>query len=704
MELDVESRRPYWSDYQTNEQNFGLLAFEPGEAHAAAYVDGDFSEWTENDFIAKSSDMRLSAKSDEQFLYIMLEDERLGKEPVYLPINTIDNQGNTSYNGVKLSAGADFMLELNGEENSVLLIDPYYDTNYFMYGHQLDIMPHNSAYEQKDTGEFVPIEMMLDRGYTLPDGRVIPYSLFETGKLLSGNANPASKDYNSLADFYISGTSAEIRIPWLLLNISDPSGKQVISDMYQNGAIGHEKIDSIDIGEYGSSGQNVTWGQYSWQEWEMPTYHERLKKSYPMIQSYFGEIGNNVLNQRTWQSLLWPRWSYSEVADIATWFPIEPVLNYSIAFLLSILLYFFLVLMYIHISFAMQGNRRKRDIKKISRVLRGDEELIYPRRCKCNEAGREPAHARLQKHSKADEEFQHAKQFDRYKIKGLRNPFSSRNLLIFINLLEDADDSMRNRIKDIMLKMGFERYADKNLSTHDITKLLILIRVIGMLQLQKYAGKIKALLYEHKGITDLEYQGLLTLSVLGDEQNLAGIAMDESFVKTLSFRSLQEIFKAYTGDKERLYGLLINSKDTYIKRIAIKRIGQEEYVQFADALMPFLSSGNYNVVIDAARSLGQLKADKAAPEILTLFQHEKWEVRAVAVTALASINTEDYEKEAVAALSDSEWQVRVNAALALSKYPQVDRIMRQVKESGDRFAFEAFRFVIDSNKVWEQSD
>ncbi len=41
---------PYWSDYQTNEQYFGLLAFDhPGEEESVCYVDGDASEWGPED-------------------------------------------------------------------------------------------------------------------------------------------------------------------------------------------------------------------------------------------------------------------------------------------------------------------------------------------------------------------------------------------------------------------------------------------------------------------------------------------------------------------------------------------------------------------------------------------------------------------------------------------------------------------------------
>ena len=40
--VDLENT-PYWSDYQTNEQYFGLLAFDPGKEKSVSYTDGDLS-------------------------------------------------------------------------------------------------------------------------------------------------------------------------------------------------------------------------------------------------------------------------------------------------------------------------------------------------------------------------------------------------------------------------------------------------------------------------------------------------------------------------------------------------------------------------------------------------------------------------------------------------------------------------------------
>lgn len=37
--FDIADRRPFWSNIQTTEQCFGLMAFDPGKESAACYVD-----------------------------------------------------------------------------------------------------------------------------------------------------------------------------------------------------------------------------------------------------------------------------------------------------------------------------------------------------------------------------------------------------------------------------------------------------------------------------------------------------------------------------------------------------------------------------------------------------------------------------------------------------------------------------------------
>ncbi|MDL2225088.1 HEAT repeat domain-containing protein [Eubacteriales bacterium OttesenSCG-928-M02] len=675
QDMDVADHRAYWMDYQTNEQSFGLMAFEPGEKKSVVYVDGETSEWKEKDIIAAGDGVSLSMKSDEKFLYLMVQTDSFDKEALYLPIDTISGQGNTHYNGVSLGMEADFLLVLDGKDGSTMLVDPYYDVTYYEYAVRGIVMERNPDLERTDTGAFVPITLMLSRGIHVPDtGETIPYKTFDTGRLRYGIANPSLEGYDSIADFYAGDGVVEIRIPWLLLSISDPSSKQMIGDLYENEGIAHKPIESIGIGIYAqNTPQNIVRGSYSWQPWETPTYHERLKDSYAIVQNFYAGIKEAERPSRTGFELVWGRWNQAQFSNIGFWFPIQPMLNYAIAFLLSVIVYFFLVLLYIHAVTAVNSGNRRVLEGRICAAVEGQVPMVY------------------------------SKRRQRYTVPGLRKPFSRNSLIIFASLMERSDIYEKERIREMMLAMGYEEYVTKQLGTRDMGYLILMLRMVGELRLEEQADNVKKMLYTHKNETDLQYQGLLTLSVLGAYDSIVSIAMDESFVQSLSFRSLQEIFKSFSGDKEMLYSALLDSPDTFIRRIAIKRIGAEGFTRLADRIIPYLDENNYNVVIDTARSLGQLKAQQAAPDIAELLTHTQWEVRAVAVAALASIDIVRWEKQVVLALSDPEWTVRNNAAAALSKTPYADRILLDVVESGDKYAFEVLKYMMETHGLWGET-
>ncbi len=83
----------------------------------------------------------------------------------------------------------------------------------------------------------------------------------------------------------------EIRIPWLLFNVRDPGTKNIIADWNVTGAITGETIESFAVGVFApGGGETVPFGSYSWDEWDLPTYHERLKKSYSIVQQCFAGI------------------------------------------------------------------------------------------------------------------------------------------------------------------------------------------------------------------------------------------------------------------------------------------------------------------------------------------------------------------------------------------------------------------------------
>ena len=214
-------------------------------------------------------------------------------DKLLIPIDTIQSQGNLSYNGVNFNKAADFIISINGKEKSQILVDAYYDSFQYIYGKKLEAIPQVKEYDVKNSGKFGPMYLCISRELYLPEDKVnLPLSKYETGKLQFGNGNPKSSDYNSLADFTIKGNVVEIRIPWQLLNVMDPSTKMVMDDLHIDG-IKPIKIEGISAGvgvlEDKASAEKLEMNLYNLKEWETPIYHERLKPSYYILKDAFSK-------------------------------------------------------------------------------------------------------------------------------------------------------------------------------------------------------------------------------------------------------------------------------------------------------------------------------------------------------------------------------------------------------------------------------
>jgi hypothetical protein len=145
--------------------------------------------------------------------------------------------------------------------------------------------------DKKDSGIFD--EMLMCYGYNMKikgTGDEIPDRAYETGKLLYGNGNPDSDDYASLTDMSYSKGGVELRIPWQLLNVMDPSEKQQIADFWEEQVITPQEFESFGFG-FGIQKAdekisiNVK-GNYNYKSWNIPTWHERLKPAYGELKKY----------------------------------------------------------------------------------------------------------------------------------------------------------------------------------------------------------------------------------------------------------------------------------------------------------------------------------------------------------------------------------------------------------------------------------
>lgn len=296
--LSDPNGRANWNNAQSVEQFYGLLAFEPGDSESENYPDGNLSEWTEENLILESDTTKLSMKSDEKYIYFMVEksSDITNGNFVNLALDVLPNAGTMHTKNLEFSLPVDFLIQINADKGGKLLVHDDSDLAIYSiakeYKSAAVIDLYKNANElnlqlKHNTDTFHVVSRGSDSVNTILLNET---PLKEVGLLKYGNANPNSADYDSNADYCINGNVVEIRIPWQLLNFYDPSKCMVIDDYYKNDFnIKGLKIEEIYVAVYDDDQESVTkFGTYELKGWKNPQFHERLKESYYMLQEVFG--------------------------------------------------------------------------------------------------------------------------------------------------------------------------------------------------------------------------------------------------------------------------------------------------------------------------------------------------------------------------------------------------------------------------------
>lgn len=335
-----QQKTPYWPDWQTNEQFFGLLAFEPGRERSVSYVDGDLEEWGDEDVVSRGDGVTVSSKHDEKFLYLMVrtEDGSALGDDVYLPIDATPKSGAYGNDAAILSSwgrpeedpsgatdaavaaggaqaeadertfvdervgelprmtfdrGVDFLVALHRGGESRVAVQERYECLRPMMMWRLALDDAFANPPASDSTTFRTVELALrtvrdaasDVDGTFVVGADDPRT-FETGLLREGDANPAHEGYDSLADYKFGRDFVEVRLPWQLLNFSSPSEMLVHDDYYERYGVENLAIKSIGVGAVrNAEGAHVPLADVELKGWgTKPTYHERLKASYYALQ------------------------------------------------------------------------------------------------------------------------------------------------------------------------------------------------------------------------------------------------------------------------------------------------------------------------------------------------------------------------------------------------------------------------------------
>jgi hypothetical protein len=267
MDVELAEGRPLWPNAMTNEEQFGVIAVEPGEKPAVT-VDGRDSEW--------EGGGGLRVTHDAGYLYLLLRDRPAGATTLGFDVRP---GGNGGLPGV--ARDADVAVTVGPGRRARVAQAAWTDPISFMYGVARDYVPVDRADLVRGSGAWVSPRLILNRPYTVPGTSVQrPTELMDVGRLRWGTADPAAPGYDGRVTVAGDEAVTELRIPWALLTFSDPS-KHMVWEPRRDGSIGALRVGALRIE---LRGQVV---EYEWDDWTAVPWRERRKAGWSTLARAF---------------------------------------------------------------------------------------------------------------------------------------------------------------------------------------------------------------------------------------------------------------------------------------------------------------------------------------------------------------------------------------------------------------------------------
>lgn len=326
-------RTPHWFNLQDAEQNYGLLAAYPGYPGKRVTLSGRREEWSAaavlyekkgegpsfpfNDgFDDARSLVRLMAQHDEGFLYILLETKGgvdFSHAHYLVGLDTCCSDAGEFLLPFKTNLhcplGLKFLIHLAGEAKSRILVCQSYDK--YLNAETGEIRPAASS-----QGAWVMMQNKTNNRRMSKDKQTFyPSRVFSMSALRQGSLDRKDPRHNSLSDFSVRENMLELRIPWGLINVTDPSSRRVLWKDKEGTTRKTEGIKILAASykpEQGflhaadtGRGNNLTDSlpadmtreaiqQYAWGAYDTPLYHTYLKDSYQVYKNVLSSIRGTI--------------------------------------------------------------------------------------------------------------------------------------------------------------------------------------------------------------------------------------------------------------------------------------------------------------------------------------------------------------------------------------------------------------------------
>jgi hypothetical protein len=310
MDLEVPGERArMWHNAMDPDQHYGILAMDAGAEGASPELGGDPAPWLALPVLqrgagtgARAAPLALGVGSDAAYVYLAvalrgMRGRAFGWDSlgVTLALDTWRaGLGQTTLRGglARGDIGFEFEADLSGPADATLFVTPDYD-------------PIVATGDPAGGGDPARVHRFPIVPVARDDGA------FEVRDRLRHDA----PRHTTLADWTYDPAAGllEVRLPWALLNVTDPSWARVLcrdreggeygtapGDGFRVGVITWRKgaerrplgaLPALGPGRRWSAADFTTW---TWGPWEAPEYHPRLKPVYQALRTTWGGMQDGL--------------------------------------------------------------------------------------------------------------------------------------------------------------------------------------------------------------------------------------------------------------------------------------------------------------------------------------------------------------------------------------------------------------------------
>jgi tetratricopeptide (TPR) repeat protein len=329
FELPPERNR-LWLNRLDAEQQYGMIAMEPPPPLTGASLDARLDGWRRLPALYEGADgMRLRGAADAAYLWLQVELPRNQEaEEIAIGFDLYDPTGGDfrwpGARGPELPVGLEFVLQVR-ENEARLVVDP--SQNPFRF-HAVGVGDPPSVTSEWPGVSEIPgfFRARAEQRFNVPyvtypnrDGvydslRVIPNRRrisrdsteilgrgYDRGILRAGEVPDGQWGWSS------DGRVLEVRIPWMLLNFTDPSQRRVLQgpsqdpNQFPGADFSTVIVDGIRLvlGILGPDGDWRSWPEsgnasevalFSWPTWEEPSWEARRRPVFHVLRETFREL------------------------------------------------------------------------------------------------------------------------------------------------------------------------------------------------------------------------------------------------------------------------------------------------------------------------------------------------------------------------------------------------------------------------------